>query len=124
MSHYVQSRALVVWISACEGLSFDVAARGCGQILVGWLPLASKLHARVYTYTRVGRALSSCVCPCVKSIWRKTHLIFVGAWPKNEKMGGKKWKIYFYETKGDVGMSLHEKENKQEYAYTETQNHS
>ena len=32
-----------------------------------------------------------------------------------------KWKNHFYEMKGDVGMSVHEKERKQEDAYT---NHS
>ena len=35
-----------------------------------------------------------------------------------------KWKNHFYETKGDVGMSVHEKERKQEDAYTKTQTHS
>ena len=37
---------------------------------------------------------------------------------------GYKWKIHFYEMKGDVGMSVHEKERKQEDAYTKTQTHS
>ena len=35
-----------------------------------------------------------------------------------------KWKNHFYEMKGDVGMSVHEKERKQEDAYTKTQSHS
>ena len=35
-----------------------------------------------------------------------------------------KWKIHFYEMKGDVGMSVHEKERKQDDAYTKTQTHS
>ena len=35
-----------------------------------------------------------------------------------------KWKNHFYEMKGDVGMSVHEKESKQEDAYTKTQTHS
>ena len=30
----------------------------------------------------------------------------------------------FYKMKGDVGMSVHEKERKQEDAYTKTQSHS
>ena len=34
-----------------------------------------------------------------------------------------KWKNYFSEMKGDVGMSLHEKEGEQEDAYTETGSH-
>ena len=34
------------------------------------------------------------------------------------------WKNHFYEMKGDVGMSVHEKERKQEDAYTKTQTHS
>ena len=32
-----------------------------------------------------------------------------------------KWENHFYEMKGDVGMSVHEKERKQEDAYTKTQ---
>ena len=35
-----------------------------------------------------------------------------------------KWRNHFYEMKGDVGMSVHEKERKQEDAYTKTQTHS
>ena len=35
-----------------------------------------------------------------------------------------KWKNHFYEMKGDVGMSVHAKERKQEDAYTKTQTHS
>ena len=35
-----------------------------------------------------------------------------------------KWKNHFYEMKGDVGMSVHEKERKQEDAYTKTQTRS
>ena len=35
-----------------------------------------------------------------------------------------KWKNHFYEMKGDVGMSVYEKERKQEDAYTKTQTHS
>ena len=35
-----------------------------------------------------------------------------------------KWKNHFYEMKRDVGMSVHEKERKQEDAYTKTQTHS
>ena len=35
-----------------------------------------------------------------------------------------KWKNHFYEMKGDVGMSLHEKGKKQEDTYTKTQSHS
>ena len=33
-----------------------------------------------------------------------------------------KWKNHFYEMKGDVGMSVHEKERKQEDAYTKIHN--
>ena len=36
---------------------------------------------------------------------------------------GYKWKNHFSEMKGDVGMSLHEKEGEQEDAYTETGSH-
>ena len=34
-----------------------------------------------------------------------------------------KWKNHFSEMKGDVGMSRHEKEGKQEDAYTKTGSH-
>ena len=34
-----------------------------------------------------------------------------------------KWNNHFYEMKGDVGMSVHEKERKQEDAYTKIQTH-
>ena len=40
-------------------------------------------------------------------------------------MGVYKWKNHFYEMKGDVGMSLHEKgRNKKMPIYTKTQSHS
>ena len=35
-----------------------------------------------------------------------------------------KWKSHFFEMKGDVGMSSHEKEREQEDAFTQTQTHS
>ena len=35
-----------------------------------------------------------------------------------------KWKNHFFKMKGDVGMSGHEKERKQEDAYTQIQTHS
>ena len=44
------------------------------------------------------------------SLWQELHIY--------------KWKNHFYEMKGDVGMSVHEKERKQEDAYTKTQTHS
>ena len=49
---------------------------------------------------------------------RATHL---GALHQNE---WNKWENHFYEMKRDVGMSVHEKEMKQEDAYTKTQTHS
>ena len=44
--------------------------------------------------------------------------------PKEMKNEWNKWENHFYEMKGDVGMSLHEKERKQEDAYTKKQSHS
>ena len=44
-------------------------------------------------------------------------------WPKL-KNEWNKWKNHYYEMKGAVGMSLHEKEKEQEDAYTKTQSHS
>ena len=51
------------------------------------------------------------------------HLIFIGALPQMQKSKWNKWKNHFSEMKGDVGMSLHEKEGEQEDAYTETGSH-
>ena len=48
---------------------------------------------------------------------RTAQTIFVGARMKNE---WNKWKNHFCEMKGDVGMSVHEKEREQEDAYTKT----
>ena len=52
------------------------------------------------------------VQPDILSIWR----------PENDSATGdnNKWKNHFYEVKGDVGMSVHEKERKQEDAYIKT----
>ena len=53
-------------------------------------------------YTCVKRgALSACACACI-------NLRARGANPKENEWN--KWKNHFYEMKGDVGMSLHEKE--------------
>ena len=51
-------------------------------------------------------ALSACACACVK--YRAAQRM-VGALPHNNKNEWNKWKNHFYEMKGDVGMSLHEK---------------
>ena len=40
-----------------------------------------------------------------------------------KKISGTSKKNHFSEMKGDVGMSLHEKEGEQEHAYTETGSH-
>ena len=48
---------------------------------------------------------------------------FIGALPQMKKSKWNKWKNHFSEMKGDVGMSLHEKEGEQEHAYTETGSH-
>ena len=44
--------------------------------------------------------------------------------PKKKKNEWNKWENHFYEMKGDVGMSHHEKEREQEDAYTKTESHS
>ena len=43
------------------------------------------------------------------------HSIFIGALPQIKNMWNK-WKNHFFEMKGDVGMSVHEKEGEQEDA--------
>ena len=50
--------------------------------------------------------------------YTEISLLF-GALPQSKS----EWK-YFNETRGDVGMSRHEKEREQEDAYTKTQSHS
>ena len=62
-------------------------------------------HARVHVRKR--GALSACSCACVKSTSRAAQKIVVC--PKIQN-GWNKWKNHFYEMKGDVGLSLHEKE--------------
>ena len=52
----------------------------------------------------VSRGAKIVVCPKMKNEWNK-------------------WKNHFYEMKGDVGLSLHEKRKEQD-AYTKTQSHS
>ena len=70
-------------------------------------------NMRLYTCVhggagRRGRgALSACSCACVKyRARRKEWLVLCPIIKKNE---WNKWKNHFYEMKGDVGMSLHEK---------------
>ena len=48
---------------------------------------------------------------------------FYWGFAPNEKSKWNKWKNHFSEMKGDVGMSLHEKEGEQEDAYTKTGSH-
>ena len=55
--------------------------------------------------TRAPRGtLSACACACI----RCSRRIFDGALPQKKNVWNK-WKNHFYEMKGDVGMSLHEK---------------
>ena len=55
-----------------------------------------------------------------KLLARAAQTIFVGALPHEWN----KWKTHFCEIKGDVGMSVHEKEMEREDAHTKTQTHS
>ena len=48
---------------------------------------------------------------------------FYWGFAPNEKSKWNKWKNHFSEMKGDVGMSLHEKEREQEDVYTKTGSH-
>ena len=48
---------------------------------------------------------------------------FYWGFAPNEKSKWNKWKNHFSEMKGDVGISLHEKEGEQEHAYTKTGSH-
>ena len=50
-------------------------------------------------------------------------LNFYWGFALNQKSMWNKWKNYFSQMKGDVGMSHHEKEGEQEDAYTETGSH-
>ena len=73
-----------------------------------------------------------CACVCVNKVhtrmgWGKEpeqNITFLlGLCPKI-KMSGTSVKKHFYEMKGDVGMSHHEKEREQEDAYTKTESRS
>ena len=71
------------------------------------------------------------MCACAITYTRSRrgqHIIpriFLWALPqKRKKDEWNKWKNHFYEMKGDVGMSHHEKEREQEDAYTKTESHS
>ena len=61
-------------------------------------------------------ALASCTLVCIQT----SHFSW-GFAPKTER---NEWKNHFYEMKGDVGMSSHEKEREQEDAYTKRESHS
>ena len=52
--------------------------------------------------------LSACACACVTRIYVLARRKFVAALPQKNNVWNK-WKNHFYEMKGDVGMSLHEK---------------
>ena len=65
------------------------------------------------------RRLSACI-----NLGARSANFCSGFAPKLMKNEWNKWKNHFYEMKGDVGMSVHEKERKQEDAYTKTQTHS
>ena len=57
------------------------------------------------------------MCACSRAVQR---IYFVGALPQ-KKNEWNKWKNHFYEMKGDVGMSLHEKErNKKRCLHQDT----
>ena len=56
------------------------------------------------------------------SPYAKELSIFYGALGKM-KNEWNKWKNHFFEMKGDVGMSSHEKGREQEDAFTQTQTH-
>ena len=62
--------------------------------------------------------------PVLGSILDIYHHQNCNSWTGNRREYIHKWKNHFYEMKGDVGMSVHEKERKQEDAYTKTQTHS
>ena len=62
----------------------------------------TKVHTECYLRIYIPFLLG--LCPKSKSLWNK-------------------WKNHFSETKGDVGMSHHEKEGEQEDVYTETGDH-
>ena len=73
--------------------------------------------AAVSVYVRVGQTV------LINLVWR-SHTHERDARGSGCKPIVYKWKNHFYEMKGDVGMSVHEKERKQEDAYTKTQTHS
>ena len=67
---------------------------------------------------------SACACACIKSTCALRKENILGLCTKIMKNEWNKWENHFYEMKRDVGMSVHEKEVKQEDAYTKTQTQS
>ena len=74
---------------------------------------ANTREASVYTTTNF---LSMCLHNAVAKAWKTVGVCCMTILNK--------WKNHFYKMKGDVGMSGHEKERKQEDAYTKIQTHS
>ena len=73
-----------------------------------------------FTYQTIV-ALSAKLTKATTKVHTGCHLpiyipIFIGALPQIQKSMWNKWKNHFFEMKGDVGMSLHEKEGEQEDA--------
>ena len=79
---------------------------------------------RASTDALMNELVDSIFCACAagtrpsarSSIRGEAQISFLIEWNK--------WKNHFYKMKGDVGMSGHEKERKQEDAYTKIQTHS
>ena len=67
-------------------------------------------HARVLHVRKRGGRCPSAHARAKSTCARRKENISLGLLPKRMKNEWNKWKNHFYEMKGDVGMSLHEKE--------------
>ena len=108
--------------------SVDGGVHGREAIVLGSLcittvdhgaPRRKGLHNAICSVSHDGLVICACAAGTrarVAQHVREAHISFL-----IEKM---KWKNHFSKMKGDVGMSGHEKERKQEDAYTKIQTHS
>ena len=68
-----------------------------------------------FTYQTIV-ALSAKLTKATTKVHTGCHLAIYIPFAPNKKVCGTKWKNHFSEMKGDVGMSVHEKEGEQEDA--------
>ena len=109
----------------------DEGVHGHQAIVIGSLCITTVDHG-----AQEGKGCTTPFAPCHMTDWSFAHArpernrarARVAQYVREAQMSflieWNKWKNHFYKMKGDVGMSGHEKERKQEDAYTKIQTHS